>query len=260
MILNLCLTLNNVLRRQHGCNVILVIAGFVGAGKTTISSVAKAYFAKQNLSTCYDSLTAFPVLSYAFFRMLGMICYGSKVLNYYESIKVHPSTLLVKRIIKFPKIIKLIILVMEIFSLILRLLILLLRSRGRDIIIIDEGFINIIANYIEILNKEAIYLTYMLVSIVNIISKKFKIYTFFLKTNLKVLSTRWKRRGYPKTTSLIDRTHHIYYNLFLLNIARNIYGQYFHVIDLDANKGLPEMVCQIVSQVSCQQFSKDLTL
>ncbi|MEM2261452.1 MAG: hypothetical protein QXK24_03270 [Ignisphaera sp.] len=256
----MCLTLNNVLRRRHGRNVILIIAGFVGAGKTTISNITKAYFAKQNLSTCYDSLTAFPAFSYAFFKILGIISYGSKVLNYYESIKIHPSTLVAKRIVKFPKIIKLIIVIMEIFSIILRLLILSLRSRGRDVIIIDEGFINIIANYIETLNKEAIYLICVLVSIVNIISKKFKIYTFFLKTNPKVLSMRWKRRGYPKTTSLVNNKHHRYYNLSLLNMARNIYGRYFHIIDLDANKKPSEIVYQIVSQMSCHQSPRDLTL
>lgn len=237
--------------RQRKCNVMLVIAGFVGAGKTTISSIARAFLAKQNVSVCYDSLTAFPALSYIFFKVLGMIIYGPKILDHYKSIRVHPSTLVVKRIIKFPKIIKFLIIVVETFSLILRLSWLSLRCRRQSIVIIDEGFINILANYIEILDKEAMYLIRLVISIIYIISKRFKVYAFFLKTRSEVLLARWKSRGYPKTTLLIDNRHHLYYNIYLLNIAREIYSQYFRVIDLDANKKPLEIVHKIILQISC---------
>jgi len=218
----------------------IIVSGPVGAGKTTFVRALKLHLELQGLRVCDDSITAFPLFSYIFFKLLACMSYGCKVVKAYEKIKIHPSTLVLLRVKKIPSLITLIVMYLEILSVFLRYLKILFCCIRRDAIIIDEGLINMFANYIEIFGKKSAPLMFYVRTVFEKLRRMlgFDVDIVFISIkDYSMLLDRWYKRKYPLLTSLVDADHHFRYLKFIeisKNIIANIFGQY--IIELNADK------------------------
>lgn len=232
---------------------VVFVSGLVGAGKTTFARALKSYLASQGFKVCIYRISAFPLISYTFFRLLACIFYGCKVVKNYEKINVHPSTLVLLRAKRIPFLIMLIVIYLETVSTLLKYLGVFLRCRQMNMIIIDEGLINQFANYIELFGKRSA----LLILSARIFFEKFKkIFGFDVNTvfmnirDYSVLLNRWHMRGHPLPTSFIDIKYHLKY-LMLVEVAKNIMLKSFnqHIVELYTDeKPLQKLVLEYLSR------------
>lgn len=206
---------------RSGTKQIIVISGHVGSGKTTLSRFVAKYLRQHGFTVCYDRVTAFPLVSYLLFKVLALLMYGGKVVRYHESLSVHPSTLVVLRLKKQLGLLKIIIIFLESICTYLRITWLIFKCRNKDIVIIDEGFANVLANYIEILGETSRYLIYTVGKTILLLNKTHRLHVFYLKATCELLVERWFKRGYPKRTSLVSIHYHLKYSE-LLDLAKRI--------------------------------------
>jgi hypothetical protein len=191
--------------------IIIVISGFVGAGKSSLAKELSKYYMHLNESACTFRLVAYPNVSYLLFDLLAKIFYGFKVVKYYERVCVHPSTLVSKRLQRLLPFFTKIVIFVEVLSLLLWSLYMKLRCIKSQIVIIDEGFVNIVANYLEVLGKDATMLVDLVMRLVYRLSQRYKIVLLFITTDLNTLIRRWIARRRPIITSFISIDHHMRY-------------------------------------------------
>jgi hypothetical protein len=200
-----------VLSSCQNKKIIIVIGGFVGAGKSSLAKELNEYYMHLNESTCILRLTAYPNVSYLLFDLLAKIFYGFKVVKYYKKVGVHPSTLVSKRLQRLLPFFTKIMIFVEILSLLLWGLYIKLRCVKSQIVIIDEGFVNVIANYLEVLGKDATILVDFVMRWVHRLMQQYKVVLSFITADLNTLIRRWITRRRPIITSFINIDHHIRY-------------------------------------------------
>ena len=191
--------------------IIVVIGGLVGAGKSSLVKELNEYYMCLNESTCILHLIAYPNVSYLLFDLLAKIFYGFKVVRYYKRAGVHPSTLVSKRLQRLLPFFTKIMIFVEILSLLLWGLYMKLRCIKSQIVIIDEGFVNVIANYLEVLGKDATILVDFVMRWVHRLTQQYKVVLSFITADLNTLTRRWIMRRRPMITSFINIDHHIRY-------------------------------------------------
>jgi len=220
---------------------IICVSGPVGAGKSTFSRTLRQYLISEGHKVCVVRFSAFPLFSYFFFRMVAVLLYGPRIVKMHERVNVHPSTLVVLRIKKIPTPILLIIEVLEILSVFLSFYVrILLRCISEDIIIVDEGVINIFANYIEVFGENSVSLILYVTMLLKKLQGKFDLDIVFLDVkDYSILLRRWYTRKYPLPTSLVSTRHHLRY-LEFIECSRNIVAKIFRwIIKIDAAEKSP---------------------
>lgn len=191
--------------------IIIVISGLVGAGKSSLAKKLNEYYMHLNESTCILRLIAYPSVSYLLFDLLAKIFYGFKVVKYYKKAGVHPSTLVSKRLQRPLPFFTKIIIIVEIISLLLWGYYMKLRCIKSRIVIIDEGFVNVIANYLEVLGKDATILLDFVMRGVHRLMQQYMVVLSFITADLDTLIGRWITRRRPIITSFVNIDHHIRY-------------------------------------------------
>jgi RNase adaptor protein for sRNA GlmZ degradation len=230
--------------------VIIVIGGLVGAGKTSLAKELNKYYIHLNRSVCVLRLTAYPNTSYLLFDLLARIFYGHKVVQRYEKVGVHPSTLVAKRVQGFSSLFANIIIFVEILSLFLWNLCTKLRCFMSQIIIIDEGFVNAVANYLEILGKSATTLISFILRWVQRWNQQHKVVFLFITADFITLIRRWTTRRRPIITSLINIDHHIRYLRLMLLSLKLFLNSGFNVKIFDSSgKDVHMLVHEVIKYV-----------
>jgi len=233
---------------------VIFVSGLVGAGKTTFARALKSYLESQGFKVCVCRVSAFPYMSYAFFRSLACILYGCEAVENYKKINVHPSTLVVLRIRRIPFLMMLLVFYLEIAGTLLRYLGVLLRCRRMNAIIVDEGLINQFANYIEIFGKHsAIFISFIVILFEKLRKMLgFDIDVIFVNVgDYSRLLSRWYKRGHPLPTSFIDVKYHFKYLKFI-EISKNIMLKVFNqcIIELNADeKALHELILEYLNSI-----------
>jgi len=230
--------------------VIVVIGGLVGAGKTSLAKELNRYYSRLNRRVCVLRLVAYPNVSYLFFDLLAKIFYGCKVVRYYRRAGVHPSTLVAKRIQKFSLLFAKIIFFVELSSLFLWDLYRRLRCFGSLMIIIDEGFVNAVANYLEILGKDATTVVSYVFKLAQKMNQKHRTVFLFVVADFDTLIKRWARRRCPIATSFIGLNHHIRYLKLMLFSLKLFLNSGFKIAVVDSsNKDVPILAYEAIKYV-----------
>ena len=191
---------------------LIFISGPTGAGKTTFSTALFNIMVRKGHKVCYKSFTAFPLFSYTFFKALVILFYGLKVVRYHEDVRIHPSTLFILRVKKLPKPIIVLFMLFESLNMILSFYLkVILACISRRVLIVDEGFPNMIANYIEIFGKNSAFLIALIMAFVLKLRQKFKLLIIYVDAPDNVLLERWSTRGHPASTPVVNITHHLKY-------------------------------------------------
>jgi deoxyadenosine/deoxycytidine kinase len=230
----------------------ILISGFVGAGKTTIAQNLANYL--QQSDVCIQSISAFPNISYVVLKAISMLLYGHKVTQAHESLGVHPATLIVKRFYKLPKSLVFIITLIEVLSIQFAFLRMMFSCRRSKIIVVDEGPINMVANYLEVLDRDAKYLFYVLCRLLKHLQQQFDVVFIFLITNQNTLINRWIKRNRPLPTSLVDLYHHFQY-IKLLTYSKTLFEcAGFSIISFDTSNSDPESIARSIIKVSLEDI------
>lgn len=222
----------------------------MGGGKSSLVNNLRNVLS-ANIDVCTLRLTAYPNLSYALFSLLALLLYNYKVLKLYSRVGVHPSTLAIKRIRKVNALTAMLITLLEIASIHLWRLYKSFKCRRSRIVLIDEGFINAVANYVEVLGKHSSVLIHYVYKLLRRFSQNHKLVFIFLTADINTLRRRWLRRRYPIETSFIDLFHHIRYvklMMFSMRVFSKL-GFKVHVIDA-TYKDLNEVVQEALKLIN----------
>ena len=189
--------------------VVIIVGGMVGAGKSTLVNKLRDVFFNERV--CILNMTAYPNVSYLLFTLLAAFFYGRKIVKFYEERGVHPSTLVVKRLQRTGLMFSLITTLIETVSIHLWIIYVYIRCWRMRVIIVDEGFINAVANYVEVLGKKSNILIHYILSMLNSWRRKHKLVLVFLSANFNALRERWFKRERPVLTRFIGLDHHFRY-------------------------------------------------
>lgn len=228
----------------------IVISGQVGSGKTTISRLIMIKLRQRGSSVCYDRITAYPLISYLVFKMIAMLLYGDRIVRYHESASIHPSTLVAMRLRRGLGPLSILLILIESLSTYIRFSLMNMKCKGKDILLVDEGFVNIVANYLEVLGLKSRYLVSVISRIIRRFSRSYDLYIFYLRTRTGVLIERWIKRGYPKETPLINTRYHLLYNIILDKARKIIESDHrVKIVDLDASESPVSLVDSILRAI-----------
>jgi len=231
---------------------IIIVSGFVGAGKTTIVQNLAKYLRQYDV--CSKSISAFPNISYYFFKAISILLYGRKITRAYKIIGVHPATLITKRFYNLPKFLAFITILIEVISIHLAFLRITFNHKNSRIIIIDEGPINMVANYLEVLNENAKYLFFALYKLIRCLQQRFDMVFVFLTTDPNILIKRWAARHRPFPTILVDLHHHLRY-LKLLMHSRDLFEYTgFKIMSFDTSNSNPKRIVQFIIRALSEDF------
>lgn len=230
--------------------LLIFVSGPPGAGKSTFVKILRAHYLLLGYKVHSQAITAFPMLSYTFFKLLSILLYGREIVELHLKLKVHPSTLVIQRVKLFPPLIVYMLSFLEIISILLSFHVkVFLRNKRNTIILIDEGLVNAIANYVEVFGKHAKLLVFFVLEFIKRIHHKFKVKVVFLDTRFdEVLVERWKKRGHPTATSLIGLEHHLMYARFV-RLSEKLVSKVTRVVELNADEKPPlSLVKEYVKQ------------
>ena len=216
--------------------VLIFVSGPVGVGKTTFSTILFRLMLSQGHGVCYRSLTAFPLFSYMFFKLLATLLYGLNVVRYHERVRIHPSTLFILRVKSIPKPITVLFMFLESLSMLLSLYYkVILSCMNRRVIIVDEGFLNMVANYIEVFGKRSAFLIALIAILLQKLQKRFKLSIIYLDAADTTLIERWRTRGYPAFTPIVDVMHHLMY-VRLIRFSKKLLSNMTSLIELNTDE------------------------
>jgi len=203
---------------------LIFISGPMGAGKTTFSTALFNIMVRKGHKACYRSFTAFSLFSYAFFKALVILLYGLKIVKYHENVRIHPSTLFILRVKKLPKLIIVLLTLLESLNMILSFYLkVILACTGRRVLIVDEGFPNMIANYIEIFGKNSAFLIALIIAFVLKLQQRFRLLIIYVDATDSVLLERWTARGHPAPTPVVNIVHHLKY-MRLIRFSKTMFS------------------------------------
>ena len=224
--------------------VVIIVGGMVGAGKSTLVNKLRDVFLNERV--CTLNMTAYPNVSYFFFTLLAAFFYGRKTVKFYEERGVHPSTLVIKRLQRTGLLFSLITTLIEIVSVHLWIIYMHIRCWQMRVVIVDEGFINAVANYVEVLGKESNILIHYILSMLNSWRRKHKLVLVFLSANLNALRERWFKRERPVLTRFIGLDHHFRYLGLMKFSVRLFIRSGFNVLVVDTSYKRPDEVAEEV--------------
>jgi len=220
--------------------IVVIVGGMVGSGKTTLVNKLKDAVSRD--SSCATHMAAFPNVSYIFFRILATLLYNCRIVSLYEKAGIHPSTLVFKRIKKPGSTISLLISIIEMISIHVWLLLMDIKCRKASLIIIDEGFINAIANYLEVLKEHSSLLLYYTATLLLMLKRKYLLYLFFLSTSIDALLERWSRRRRPVISKFIGLDHHIRYLKLMQTSLELLRKMGFTIVEINTSYKSPSEV------------------
>jgi len=216
--------------------VLIFISGPVGAGKTTFSAALLSLMFRKGYKVCYRSLTAFPLFSYIFFKLAAMLFYGLKVVRHHEKVRIHPSTLFILRIKSMPKPVIVLLMLLESLSVGLSFYFKIISTCiNRKVIIVDEGFLNMVANYIEVFGRRSAFLIALIAILIQKLQKRFRLTIIYLDAADNILLERWVARGYPATTPIVDMKYHLKY-VHLIRFSKTLISSVAPLIKLNTNE------------------------
>ena len=220
--------------------IIVIMGGMVGSGKTTLINKLKDIISRD--SSCATRMVAFPNISYVFFYILAMLLYNHRIVRLYEKAGIHPSTLVFKRIGNSGSIISLLIFIIEMISIHVWLLFTGIKCRKASLIIIEEGFINAMANYLEVLKEQSSLPIYYIAILLLAWKRKYRLYLFFLSTSTDVLLERWSKRRRPVISKFIGQDHHIRYLKLMQASLELLRKTGFTIVEIDTSYKSPSEV------------------
>jgi len=228
---------------------IIIVGGMVGTGKSTVVDVLRKALVIKDI--CTLRLTAYPNVSYAFFTLLALLFYRRrKILKFYRSGGIHPSTLVIKRFNKLNSLFITLITFIEILSLCLWVLYMYIKCKGSKIVIIDEGFINVVANYMEVLGRNSSKLIYFVFKLLRRWSYRYRLLLIFLKADYSILMGRWAKRRRPIITSFIDLNYHILYQRLMMISLKMFLTSGFNIVLIDtSHKGVYDTIHEVIEIV-----------
>lgn len=227
--------------------MLIFVCGSVGAGKTTLAKYLLRHLSSKQ-KTCYQSITAFPLFSYVVYKLLSTLLYGCNLVRAHEKIRIHPATLFVKRVGRISQPLLITLVYIEAMSVFLTYVKMRLVCRKAQVIVIDEGPLNIMANYFEIFDKTyARWLIIFLLKLVRHLERTIDVKTIFLHVSSKsALLRRWTERGHPLSTTIVDFSHLIRYNAFI-ELSEAICKQAGHyILEIDTCRLEPENTLALV--------------
>jgi RNase adaptor protein for sRNA GlmZ degradation len=218
---------------------ILMISGTMGSGKSTVViSVARA-LKEKGFKVKITHITGFHNLAYLSLYCLARLTYNSKGFHELVKYKIHPISLIESHIIK--RLVKLLT-ILEILSFHIAFLykIILPLKLRYDVIIVDEGPINTIGNYMATISshKDKTILQRLIKNVLRLAQRTSLIASlkiFFLDADDFMLISRWERRGYPRQMQppFIYENYLAY--LRYIRKARSLFGQALDVELIDIN-------------------------
>jgi hypothetical protein len=236
--------------------IVIMISGTPGAGKSTVAIYLVNYLRKVNFRVKLVSITSLTLIVYIFLYLIGRLTY--KRGNFHELIKghaVHPIVLIEASLVK--RMIKLITFLEALsihISFLLKIYIPL--KLNYNLILIDEGSINIIGNYYDIFlskipNKKVFYkLTMNVLKLTKKTSHENTFKVFFLDADDCTLMDRWKFRGMPTKEQQIFDNYLLY--LRYLRYAKNLFERELDmkVINLNtSSKKVSEVAKDILNKL-----------
>ncbi|WP_440060002.1 hypothetical protein ACSU1N_02275 [Thermogladius sp. 4427co] len=188
--------------------MIIILSGHMGTGKTTLSKILLKHLNAMGIKAKYSYISSFHFLVYYLNYLLLRVRFPSSFVKLFRKTGIHPLSLnsyLLRRIIN-------VLIMLEVFSLstiYLLKVILPLKLRLKDVIVVDEGPIHTIAAYLALINElrqnsgknrvgRGKFLIYVALKLVLHVKKHTRIKTYYLchnSSNELIQSIR--RRGYP---------------------------------------------------------------
>ncbi|MCR8456044.1 MAG: hypothetical protein QXJ52_05925 [Candidatus Korarchaeota archaeon] len=165
----------------------------------------------------------------------------------HERVNIHPSTLFMLRVRNLPRPIMLMLTFLEVLSVMLSFYVrILLNCINKKVIVVDEGFINMLASYFEIFGK-SVFLESFIIALMKKLQLHFDFKIIYLDVkDEKILLKRWTTRGYPAATSMIKINHHLRY-VQLIRYSKALISKNFSIIEIEnARKNPYELVKEFV--------------
>jgi len=211
---------------------VLMISGTVGSGKSTATICVARFLRKMGLKVKVTSLTGFHTFCYVFLYVLARLTYRSKDFHELIKKKISPASLVDGRILD--KMLKLVV-VLEFVSIHIAFLLKIFvpLKFGYDVVVVDEGTVNVVGNYTAFFDasyKRGLYVLILsFLRLVKNISRNATVITFFLDCDNSVLMARWKTRDSPPCRQQpFTPTDYLRY----LNCLRNAKNMLKQILDL----------------------------
>jgi deoxyadenosine/deoxycytidine kinase len=245
-------------RRGTWHRQVLIISGVMGSGKSTAAIGIARVLKEKGFKVKITSMTGFHNLAYILTYCLARLTYDNKGFHdLIEKYKVHPLSLLGSYVIE--RLAKLLS-ILEILSLhiaFLHKIILPLKLRY-DIIVVDEGFINVIGNYMATFSshKDKMILQMLIKNILRLaqrVSLIASLKIFFLDTDNFTVISRWERRGYPRQIQQPFTYENYLAYLMYIRKARDLLNQALDVEIIDINTSTlssPKVIDMMLNELS----------
>lgn len=222
---------------------VLMISGVMGSGKSTAAIGIARVLKEKGFKVKITSMTGFHNLAYILTYCLARLTYNSKGFHdLIEKYKIHPLSLLgsyvIERLAKLLSILE----ILSLYIAFLHKIILPLKLRY-DIIIVDEGSINVIGNYMAAFSshKDKTILQTLIKNVLRLIQKVSSIASlkiFFLDADNFTLISRWERRGYPRQIQQPFTYENYLAYLMYIHKARDLLNQALDVEIIDINTSI----------------------
>jgi deoxyadenosine/deoxycytidine kinase len=240
-------------RRGTWHRQVLIISGVMGSGKSTVAIGITRVLKEKGFKVKITNMTGFHNLAYILTYFLVRVTYGSKGFHdLIEKYKIHPLSLLGSYVIE--RLAKLLS-TLEILSLhiaFLHKIILPLKLRY-DIIVVDEGPINVIGNYMATFSshKDKTILQMLIKNVLRLIQKVSSIASlkiFFLDADNFTLISRWEHRGYPRQIQQPFTYENYLAYLMYIRKARDLLNQTLddEIIDINTSALAPPKVIDVM--------------
>jgi deoxyadenosine/deoxycytidine kinase len=232
---------------------ILMISGVMGSGKSTAATSIARALKEKGFKVKITEMTGFHNLAYILTYCLARLTYSSK--GFHELVKeykIHPVTLLgsyvIKRLVKLLSILE----ILGFHIAFLHKIILPLKLRY-DTIIVDEGPINVIGNYMATFSshKDKTTIQRLIKNVLRLTRRASLIASlkiFFLDAHDFTLISRWERRGYPRQIRQPFTYENYLAYLRYIRKAKNLFSRALDVeiTDINASALAPPKVVEVM--------------
>jgi hypothetical protein len=226
--------------------MLIFVSGSVGAGKSTLAKNLTEYLSAKEQVHCHR-MEAFPLFSYLTYNLLSMLLYGRDLVKSHNNVNIHPATLLKKRLGKIPSPVIYFLCLIEVVSVFLKYTELRVKCSRKRYLIIEDGFINMMANYLEIFETQAKWMFPFIRSLIGSFERRTSMKTVYLYLDSSRASIeRWHIRGHPVSTALVNFAYLVKYDSYIES-SKKIYKQMgYQVLELNTRQLNPESTCSLV--------------